>query len=142
MFPSNYPKYILTRKITAGGSMGKRGPYSMFFGNANAYEVSGIVYFPWYLKITGFFISPAPEMALLHLKLDKVPKQFRPLIIQILTATRMLLSGKLTRSLMCQILSKEYKILPNITLAYTTNSTQKFYNIWNCWKNSFPIRDT
>lgn len=93
-----------------------------------------------------FFISPTPELALLHLTLGTTPKQFHPLIIQILTAAHMTIAlhwktniapivSEVTNSVKS---SAQYERL----LASNSDSIPKFDNNWKFCICLFPIRDT
>lgn len=96
-------------------------------------------------RITGFFISPVPEMDVLHHKLGNVPKQCPFLIVQILTAACMTIAS-LWKSNLAPNMSETIKRVQNAAqfekvLAYDMKSIKKCYDNWNGWLSEYPLKD-
>lgn len=85
-------------------------------------------------------------MALLHEKLDTIPKQFHFLMVQILTAAQMTIASLCKTNIAPNVLETIKKVKNSAQyeriLAYGTGSIQKCYNNWNCWLYEFLIKDT
>lgn len=90
---------------------------------------------------------PTPEMALLHHKLDTIPKQFHYPIVQILTAARMTIASLWKTNIAPNCFGNSQKSAKKSAryeqiLAHSTDSLQKCNKRWKCWSCIFPIRDT
>lgn len=85
-------------------------------------------------------------MALRHQSLDKIPKQFHSLLIQILTAAHItivsLWKTNTTPNVSDTVLKVQNSAQCERIMVYNADSIQRFHNNWNSWLYEYPIKDS